>query len=129
MKSSTEQSICGKLRFEPVGGIKRFQFLLLEYNFFNESEGSSALPLNIGWPFSPLALMVHIFKSHAFVLIRLPCYFTRLETRIVGLWATQEQGESLFVASLGVAKECRHLGIGTHILEHIDLPVQSLSQL
>ena len=64
--------------------------------------------------------MLHIVKSRALALLRLPCYSVKLETKIVGLWATQEHHESLLVASLGVAKEYRRLGIGTCILDYIE---------
>jgi len=113
-------AICGRLRFETAKGIKRLQFLLLEYRFFRDSEEGSALPLNLPRLLSPLSLMFHIAKSHALVLLKLPCHFVKLETRIVGLFATQEHCESLLVASLGVAKEYRRLGIGICILSYIE---------
>jgi len=113
-------AICGRLQFETAKGIKRFQFLLLEYRFFKDSEKGSALPLNLPRPLSPLSLVLHIAKSHALVLLKLPCYFVKLETRTVGLFATQGHRESLLVASLGVAKEYRRLGIGTCILNTIE---------
>ena len=115
-----KSDICGKLQLKAVRGIRRLQFLLLEYRFFKDSEGGNALLLNLPWHLSPLSLMVHIAKSHALVLLRLPCYFVRLGTRIVGLLAFEEQHESLFVASLAVAKECRRLGIGTCILGYVE---------
>ena len=64
--------------------------------------------------------MLHIVKSRALALLRLPCYFVKLETKIVGLCAIQEHHESLLVASLGVAKEYRRLGITTRILGYIE---------
>lgn len=115
-----EPDICRKLQFEAVGGIKRLQFLLLEYRFFKNSEEGSALPLNLPWPLSPLSLMLHIAKSRALALLKLPCYFVKLEKRFVGLLAIQEHHESLLVASLGVAKGYRRLGIGTCILGYIE---------
>jgi len=115
-----EPDICRKLQFEAVRGIKHLQFILLEYRFFKNSEEGRALPLNLPWPLSPLSLMLHIVKSHALTLLKLPCYFVKLETKIVGLLAIQEHNESLIVASLGVAKEYRRLGIGTCILSYIE---------
>jgi len=115
-----EPDICRKLQFEAVGGIKRLQFLLLEYRFFKNNEEGSALPLNLPWLLYPLSLMLHIVKSRALALLKLPCYFVKLETKIVGLLAIQEHHESLLVASLGVAKEYRRLGIGTCILGYIE---------
>lgn len=112
--------ICRKLRFEPVKGIESLRFLLLEYRFFKDSEESSALPLNLPELLFPLSLVLHIVKSRALYLLRLPCYFVKLETRIVGLLAIQQSHESLLVASLGVAKEYRRLGIGTCILGYIE---------
>jgi len=111
-----ESEICGRLQFEPVNGIRRLQFLLLEHHFFKDSKEGSALPLSLPWFLFPLSLMLHIVKSHALTLLKLPCYFVELETKVVGLLAIQERHESLFVASLGVAKEYRRLGIGTCIL-------------
>jgi GNAT superfamily N-acetyltransferase len=115
-----ESDICQKLQFEAVRGIKHLQFLLLEYRFFKESEEGTALPLSLPRFLSPLSLMLHIVKSRALTLLRLPCYFVKLETRIVGLLAIQEHHESLLVASLGVAREYRRLGIGMCILGYIE---------
>jgi ribosomal protein S18 acetylase RimI-like enzyme len=116
----TEPDICRKLQFEVARRIRRLQFLLLEYRFFEDNEEGSALPLNLPWPFFPLSLMLPIVKSCALVLVRLPCYFVKIDAKIVGLWAVQEQHESLLVASLGVAKGYRRLGIGTRILVHVE---------
>jgi len=113
-----EPDICRKLQFEAARGVKRLQFLLLEFRFFKESEEGRALPLNLPWLLSPLSLMLHIVKSRALGLLRLPCYFVKLEKKIVGLMAIQENHESLIVASLGVAKDYRRLRIGTCILCH-----------
>jgi len=115
-----EPDICRKLKFEAVRGIKHIQFLLLEYRFFKDSEEGNALLLSLHWPLSPLSLMLHIFKTRALALLRLPCYLVKLRTKIVGLLTIQEHHESLFVASLGVAKEYRRLGIGTCILRYIE---------
>ena len=112
--------ICGKLQFEAVRRIKSLQFLLLEYLFFRDSEAGGAPPLNLPLLLSPLSLVLHIVKSRALALLSLPCYFVKLETKIVGLFAIQEHHESLFVASLGVAKDYRGLGIGTCILSYIE---------
>ena len=122
MKKETgpEPDICRKLRLEAVRGIKRLQFLLLEYCFFKDSEEGSALPLSLPWLLYPLSLMLYIVKTRALALLRLPCYFVKLETKTVGLLAIQEHHESLLVASLGVAKEYRRLGIGTCILGYIE---------
>jgi ribosomal protein S18 acetylase RimI-like enzyme len=116
----TKPDICGKLQFEAVMGIERLQFLLLEYRFFKDSEEGRALPLSLPWPLSPLSLMLHVVKTRALTLLRLPCYFVKLETEIVGLFAVQEHNERLVVASLGVAREYRRLGIGTCILGCIE---------
>lgn len=115
-----EPDICRRLRFEAVGGIKRLQFLLSEYRFFKDGEEGGALILSVPWPLSPLSLMFHIVKTRALALIRLPCYYVKLKAKVVGLWAIQEHHDSLFVASLSVAKEYRRLGLGTCILERIE---------
>jgi ribosomal protein S18 acetylase RimI-like enzyme len=112
--------ICGKLQFKTVEGIERLQFLLLEYRFFRDSDKGDALLLNLHWLLSPLSLVLHIVKSRALTLLRLPCFFVELENNIIGLFAFQECHESLLVASLGVAKEYRRLGIGTCILSYIE---------
>jgi hypothetical protein len=64
-KIRAEPGICRKLQFEAVRGIKRLQFLLLEYRFFKDSEEGSALPLSLPSFLSPLSLMLHIVKSRA----------------------------------------------------------------
>jgi len=115
-ETEVESEICEKLQFKPVNGIRRLQFLLLEHRFFKDSKEGSALPLSLPWFLFPFSLMLHIVKSHALTILKLPCYFVELETKIVGLLAIQERHESLLVASLGVAKEYRQLGIGTCIL-------------
>jgi len=115
-----DPDICRKLQFEAIRGIKRLQFLLLEYRFFRDSKEGSALPLSLPWLLSPLSLTLHIVKTHALALLRLPCYFVKLETKIVGLLAIQEHQESLLVASLGVAKDYRRLRIGTCILGYTE---------
>jgi len=112
--------VCRKLQLETIRGIKRLQFLLLEYRFFKDSDEGSALPVNLPWLLFPLSLMLYIVKTRALVLLRLPCYFVKMETKIVGLMAIEEHHESLLVASLGVAKEYRRLGIGTCILGYIE---------
>jgi ribosomal protein S18 acetylase RimI-like enzyme len=119
--AAPEPVICGRLQFEPAKGIKHLQFLLLEYHFFRGSEGGSALLLDLPWLLSPLSLMVHIVKSRAIILLVIPCYFAKLDTRIVGLMAIQGSHEGLLVASLGVAKEHRRLGIGTCILRYVEV--------
>jgi GNAT superfamily N-acetyltransferase len=110
----------GKLQFEAVRGLGRLQFILLEYCFFRDSDEGSALSLSLPWLLSPLSIVVHIAKTRAFSLLRLPCYFVKLETKTVGLLAIQERPESLIVASLGVAKQYRHHGIGTSILGFVE---------
>jgi ribosomal protein S18 acetylase RimI-like enzyme len=115
-----EADICGKLRLEAVGGLRRLQFLLLEYRFFRDSEEGGALPLSLPRILTPLSLTLHVVKSRALTLLRLPCFFLRLDKRVVGLWAVQERQEGLVVASLGVAREYRRLGIGTCILCYVE---------
>ena len=130
MKKEAESNlnICGKLQFEPANGIKRLQFLLLEYQIFSDNKEDSALPSSLHWPFSLLSLMLHVAKSHALVLLRLPCFFVKLDTKIVGLFAMQEQCKSLTVASLAVTKKYRRLGIGTCILGYIEAIAKSASK-
>jgi GNAT superfamily N-acetyltransferase len=112
--------ICRRLRLEEVNRIKCLQFILLEYNSFRDGEEGGALRQNLPWIASPLSLLLHIFESHAFTLLRLPCCFVKPEGEVVGLFATQERIESLLVASLAVKKRFRRLGIGTFILSHIE---------
>jgi ribosomal protein S18 acetylase RimI-like enzyme len=115
-----EPDICRRLQFEDVRGIERLQFLLVEYRFSKDSEGGGALIVSLPWPLSPLSLMFHIVKTRALTLVGLPCYYVKLRAKTVGLWAVQEHHDSLFVASLSVAKEYRRLGLGTCILKRIE---------
>jgi len=119
-ETGAPRDICEKLQFKTVEGIERLEFLLLEYRFFRDSEKGSALLLNLHWLLSPLSLVFHIVKSRALTLLKLPCYFIELETNIIGLFAFQECHGSLIVASLGVAKAYRRLGIGTRILSYVE---------
>jgi GNAT superfamily N-acetyltransferase len=123
-----EADAYGKLRLETVRGIKRLQFLLLEYRFFKDSDEGSALPVSLPWFLSPLSLTLHIAKTRALALLWLPCYFVKLENRIVGLFAIQERRESLVVASLAVAKEYRRHGIGTCMLDCIETIAKHMSK-
>jgi len=127
-EAAAAPNIFGKLQFEAVRGIRHLKFLLLEHRFFKDSEEGSALSASLPWPLSTLSLMFHIAETHALVLLRLPCYFVKLEAEIVGLFAIQEYHESLRVASLGVAKEYRRLGIGTFILDYIETIAKHLDK-
>jgi GNAT superfamily N-acetyltransferase len=123
-----DSDIYGKLKLEAVSGLRRLQFLLLEYRFFQDSEEAGALPLNLPRILTPLSLTLHVVKSRALTLLRLPCFFLRLDTRVVGLWAIQERQEGLVVASLGVAREYRRLGIGTCILRYVEAIARRLGK-
>jgi GNAT superfamily N-acetyltransferase len=123
-----EADICWKLRLEAVGGLRRLQFILLEYRFFKDSEEGGALPLNLPRILTPLSLTLHVVKSRALTLLRLPCFFVILDARVVGLWAIQERQEGLVVASLGVAREYRRLGIGTCILRYVEAVAKRLGK-
>ncbi len=115
-----ESDICMKLQLESVKGINRPRFILLECFFFKDSKEGDALPLNLPWFLLPLNLILHIIKSHALDLLKFPCYFVKLQTKIVGLFAFQEHNESLLVASLAVQRKYRRLGIGTCILGYME---------
>jgi GNAT superfamily N-acetyltransferase len=117
-----------RLRFEPVRGIERLKFLLAEYRFFKDSEEGDALTVSLPRPLSPLSLMLHVAKTRALSLIGLPCYYVKLGDRVVGLWAVQEHDNSLFVASLAVAREYRRLGLGTYILERVESVARRLGK-
>jgi GNAT superfamily N-acetyltransferase len=84
-----------------------------------EEEGS-ALALKLPWLLTPLSLLLHIMDSHALTLLKLPCYFTKLNKEIIGVFAFQEYHKRLLVASLGVRKQYRRLGIGGMILQQIE---------
>ncbi|MGD1054779.1 MAG: GNAT family N-acetyltransferase [Nitrososphaerales archaeon] len=116
------------LQFEEVRRLKRLQFIVLEYCFFRDSEGGSALPLSLPLVLSPLSLLLHIVKSRAPSLLTLPCYLVKLGTKTVGLLAIHEQRESLIVASLGVAKQYRRLGIGACILGHVEMIARNVGK-
>jgi ribosomal protein S18 acetylase RimI-like enzyme len=116
----TERDVCRRLQFEPVRGVERLRFLLVEYRFFKDSEAGDALTVSLPRLLSPLSLMLHIVKTRALTLVGLPCYYVKLGAKTVGLWATQEHHNSLFVASLGIAKEYRRLGLGTFILKRVE---------
>jgi GNAT superfamily N-acetyltransferase len=116
------------LRFEAARRLGRLRFVLLEYLFFRDSEEGGALPLNLPWFLSPLSLALHIIKSRALSLLRLPCYFVKLGKEAVGLLAIQDRNECLIVASLGVARRYRRLGIGTCILGNIETTAKHMGK-
>jgi GNAT superfamily N-acetyltransferase len=123
-----DSGICKKLQLQSLRGINRLHFLLREYLFFKDSEEGNALPLNLPWFLFPLTLILHIIKSHALVLLRLPCYFVKLQKNIVGLYAFQEYHESLLVASLAVQKNYRRLGIATCILGYLEAAARQMGK-
>lgn len=114
------RDICGELRFEAAKRLGRLQFVLLEYLLLKDSEEGGALPLALPWFLSLLSLTLHVVKSRALSLLRLPCYFVRLGKEVIGLLAIQDRNERLIVASLGVAKRYRRLGMGTCILGYAE---------
>ncbi len=120
-QKETGKDFHGKLYFELTRGINRVLFILIEYRFFNDSEEEgSALILKLPRLLGPLSLLIHVMESHALTLLKLPCYFAKLDEEIVGVFAFQEYHESLFVASLAVRKQYRRLGIGAFILSQIE---------
>ena len=112
--------ICMELQFESVKGIDRLRFVLLECFFFKDGKEGDALPLNLPWFLLPLNLILHIIKSHALDLLKFPCYFVKLQTKIVGLSAFEQLHESLLVASLAIQRKYKRLGIGTCILGYME---------
>ena len=120
-RSQTELRILEKLRFELCRGIMRPLFVFIEYRLFKDSEEEgSALALQLPRFLAPLSMLVHIIESHALTLLKLPCYLTKFDGEITGVFAYQEYNESLLVASLGVRKTYRRLGIGSLILKQIE---------
>lgn len=122
------RDICEELRLEAAKRLGRLRFILLEFLFFRDSEEGGALPLSLPWSLSPLSLALHTVKSRALSLLRLPCYFVRLGKETVGLLAMQDQNECLIVASLGVARRYRRLGIGTCILGHVETTARRMGK-
>jgi GNAT superfamily N-acetyltransferase len=88
--------------------------------FEDSEEEGSALALKLPWLLSPLSLLLHVMKSHALTLLKLPCYTAKLDKETVGVFAFQEYHKSLLVASLGVKKQYRRLGIGAFIIRQIE---------
>jgi GNAT superfamily N-acetyltransferase len=114
------RDICGRLEFKTARGLGRVLFILLEYRFFSESEEGGALFFSLPRFLSPLSFVLNVVKSRALSLLRFPCCYVRLATKVVGLFGLQERDESLVVASLAVAKEYRRLGIGNRILDCVE---------
>jgi ribosomal protein S18 acetylase RimI-like enzyme len=123
-----ERGICEELRFEAVRGFGRLRFVLLEYVFFRGNEKGSALSLSLPWFLSPLSLTLHMVKSRALSLFRLPCYFVKLGKETVGLLAIQDQNKCLVVTSLGVGRLYRRLGIGTCILGCVEAAAKRMGK-
>lgn len=120
-ETRTGPGIHKKLQFELSRGIKRPLLIFIEYRLFKDSEEEgSALAMKLPWLLSPLSLLLHIMESHALTLLKFPCYFAKFDKEIVGVFAFQEYHESLLVASLGVRKQYRRLGIGAFILREIE---------
>ena len=120
-RSRARLRIRGELKFELCRGIRRPLFLFDEYSLFKESEKEGS-PLAVQLPpfLDPMSFLIHILESHALTLLKLPCYLAKLDGETVGVFAYQKFQESLFVASLGVKKQYRRMGLGTLLLEQME---------
>jgi GNAT superfamily N-acetyltransferase len=75
-----------------------------------------------------MSFLIHILESHALNLLKLPCYLAKLEGETVGVFAYREFHESLFVASLGVRKKYRRMGVGTLLLKQMGKVARSMQK-
>jgi GNAT superfamily N-acetyltransferase len=125
--SRTELRIQEKLQSELCSGIKRPLFVFIEYRLFKDSEEEgSALALQLPQFLTPFSMLIHIIESHALTLLKLPCYLAKFDGEIVGVFAYQEYHESLLVASLGVRKQYRRMGMGMCLLKQMEKVARSM---
>ena len=126
-RNEVERTFRGTLIFELARGIRRPLFILSEYEFFRGGgAGSSALVLDLPWPFWLASMLLHILESHAITLLKLPCYYVKVNMKTLGLFAYQENHESLRVASLAVRRQFRRLGIGESLLHLVETTARKM---
>lgn len=107
------------LSIAPAGRSEHFSFNLLEFRFFKNSEEGVALPFGNHWFLSILAVVPYIL-SMELMFFRAKRYFVTLGKNVVGVVVFREKPGSLLVASLGVAKEYRRLGVATYVLRRAE---------
>lgn len=107
------------LSMAPARRSEHLSFNLLEFRFFRNSQIGAALPFGNHWFLSMLVVVPYIL-SMEMILFRAKRYFVMLGKNMVGVVAFHEEPDSLLVASLGVAKEYRRLGVATYVLRHAE---------
>jgi ribosomal protein S18 acetylase RimI-like enzyme len=107
------------LRIVPVRRSEHFFFNLLEFRFFRDSEQGAAMPFGDHQFLYSLATVPYILVAEL-IFFRAKRYFIRLGKTVAGVVAFHEEPDSLFIGSLGVAKEYRRFGIATYILRRAE---------
>lgn len=104
------------VRVVPVKRIWHLYFNLLEFRIFSDSQEGVAFPF--GKPRLLYQLLIIPYALIAeIIFLEAKRYFIKAGRGVVGLAVFHEKQDSLFISSLGVAKEYRRLGIATYILE------------
>jgi ribosomal protein S18 acetylase RimI-like enzyme len=107
------------LSIAPAGRTEHLSFNLLEFRFFKNSEEGVALPFGDHWFLSILTVVPYIL-SMELIFFRAKRYFVTLGENVIGVVVFREKPGSLLVASLGVAKEYRRLGVATYVLRRAE---------
>jgi len=103
----------------PARRSEYLSFNLFEFRFFRDSERGAALLFGNHWLFSMLVVIPYILSMKV-ILFKARRHFVMLEKNVVGVAAFHEKPDSLLVASLGVAKEYRRLGVATYVLRYAE---------
>ena len=107
------------LRIVPVRRSEHFFFNLLEFRFFRDSERGAAMPFGDHQFLYSLVTVPYVLVAEL-IFFRTERHFIRSGTTVAGVVAFRGEPDSLFIASLGVAKECRRFGIATYILRYAE---------
>jgi ribosomal protein S18 acetylase RimI-like enzyme len=107
------------LRIAPVRKSEHLLFNLFEFRFFRDSERGVALPFG-SLRFLSLSILVSYVLEAELIFFRTHRFFVKARENVVSLVALREESNSLFIASIGVAKEYRRLGVATIALRYTE---------
>jgi ribosomal protein S18 acetylase RimI-like enzyme len=107
------------LSIAPVRRSEHLSFNLLEFRFFRNSERGVALVLGNHWFLSMLVVVPYVL-SMELIFFRARRYLVMLGKNVVGVVVFHEEPDSLLVATLGVAKPYRRLGVATYVLRRAE---------
>lgn len=107
------------LLIAPVRRSEHLLFNLFEFRFFRDSERGVALPFG-SLRFLSLSILVPYVLAAELIFFRTHRFFVKAKEKVVALVALREESNSLFIASIGVAREYRRLGVAMLVLRYAE---------